>query len=199
MCWNRNAYGCSCRIVLYVANQFSLPNCVVCNELVLAAELRCLQRSNFCCWIVVSAVNQSADESVFQQISPLTILYFSELVCWWISITSEPFFANKFLSEIYISGLVQWLKWFHCVITTCGTLEYELVYAWSMHGDELGDYWIWIYWFVAIDVLDGATGIRPSSGQGHPTSGTGRWFPPSSLIMLIYEMFYHECHNITLV
>jgi hypothetical protein len=68
-----------------------------------------------------------------------------------------------------------------------------------MHKDELGDYWIRIYWFVAIDVLGGAAGIRPSSGQGQPVGGTGRWFPSPSLIMLIYEIPYYECHHIMLV
>ena len=31
---------------------------------------------------------------------------------------------------------------------------------------------------VIIDVLGGATRISPSPGQGHPTIGIGRWFPP---------------------
>jgi len=52
---------------------------------------------------------------------------------------------------------------------------------------------------VAIDVLGGAFGIGPSSGQEHLTGGTSRWFSPFSFIMLIYEMFYNECHHIVLV
>jgi len=63
------------------------------------------------------------------------------------------------------------------MVVICGTLEYELVYTWDMHGEEC-NYWIRMYWFVAIDILGGATGIGPSSRQGHPTSGTSRWFPP---------------------
>jgi len=51
---------------------------------------------------------------------------------------------------------------------------------------------------MAIDFLGSAIGIRPSSGQGHPTGETCRWFSLSSFIMLIYEMFYYECHNIAL-
>jgi len=39
---------------------------------------------------------------------------------------------------------------------------------------------------MAINVLGGATGIRPSSGQGHPTGGTGRWFPPFSCMVLMF-------------
>ena len=68
----------------------------------------------------------------------------------------------------------------------CGTLEYEPVYASSMHGDELGDYWIRTYWFMAIDVLGGSTKIGPLSRQGHPTSGTCRWFPLFSSMMLMF-------------
>ena len=64
------------------------------------------------------------------------------------------------------------------MVIICGTLEYELMYAWDMYGEELCNYWIRMYWFVAIDILGGATGIRHSSGQGHPTGGTTRWFPP---------------------
>ena len=52
---------------------------------------------------------------------------------------------------------------------------------------------------MAIDVLGGAFGVGPSLGQGHPAGGTSKWFSPSSFIMLIYEMFYHECHHIVLV
>jgi hypothetical protein len=32
-------------------------------------------------------------------------------------------------------------------------------------------------------VLGGATEIGPSTGQGHPTEGIGRWFPPFFCIM----------------
>jgi hypothetical protein len=65
-------------------------------------------------------------------------------------------------------------------------MKHELVYAWDMRSDELCDYWIQIYWFVAIDVLGGTFGIRPLSGQGHPAGGTGRWFPPFSCITLMF-------------
>jgi hypothetical protein len=60
-----------------------------------------------------------------------------------------------------------------------------------VHGDELGDYWIRMYWFVAIDVLRGATKIGPSSGQGQPAGGTGKWFPPFSQMMF---MFWNDLH-----
>jgi hypothetical protein len=43
-----------------------------------------------------------------------------------------------------------------------------------------------MYLFVAIDVLVGAAGIRPSSGQGQSTSGAGRWFPPFSCMMFMF-------------
>jgi len=38
---------------------------------------------------------------------------------------------------------------------------------------------------VAIDVLGVAAEIRPSSGQGQPIGGAGRWFPPFSHMMLM--------------
>jgi hypothetical protein len=45
------------------------------------------------------------------------------------------------------------------MVVICGTLAYELVYAWDMHGEGLCNYWIRMYWFVAIDVLGGTIGI----------------------------------------
>jgi hypothetical protein len=80
----------------------------------------------------------------------------------------------------------------------CGTLEREHMDSWNKYNDEC-DLKMQIYWFVALDVLGGAVGIRPSSGQGQPAGGTGRWFSPSSFITLIYEMLYHECYRIVLV
>jgi hypothetical protein len=68
------------------------------------------------------------------------------------------------------------------VTVMCGTLEYELAYAWNIHSDELGDYWIRMYRFVVVDVLGGTTEIEPSSGQGHPMGGTCRWFAPPHLL-----------------
>jgi hypothetical protein len=38
---------------------------------------------------------------------------------------------------------------------------------------------------MVINGLGGASGIRPSSGQGHPAGGTGRWYPPFSRMMLM--------------
>ena len=58
-----------------------------------------------------------------------------------------------------------------CMTTSCVITEYECTDLWSL-----------------------VQRIKPSSGQGHPTGGTGRWFSPSSFLMLIYE-----CHNIALV
>jgi hypothetical protein len=55
-----------------------------------------------------------------------------------------------------------------------------------------------------IDVLGGAAGIRPSSGQGQTTGGIGRWFPPFSrmmfmiwndLLMMIYYWILDEWWN----
>jgi hypothetical protein len=54
------------------------------------------------------------------------------------------------------------------MVVICGTLEYELVYAWDMHGEELCNYWIRMYWFVAIDVLGGATGINLRQDKDTP-------------------------------
>jgi hypothetical protein len=48
-----------------------------------------------------------------------------------------------------------------------------------------------MYWFLAIDVLGGAAKIGSSSGQGQPTGGTGRWFPPFSHMMF---MFWNDLH-----
>jgi hypothetical protein len=44
---------------------------------------------------------------------------------------------------------------------------------------------------LAIDVLGGAAKIGSSSGQGQPTGGTGRWFPPFSHMMF---MFWNDLH-----
>jgi len=40
---------------------------------------------------------------------------------------------------------------------------------------------------VTINVLDGAVGTRPSSRQGQPAGGAGRWFPPFSRMMFIFS------------
>jgi hypothetical protein len=73
----------------------------------------------------------------------------------------------------------------------CGTLECEHMNSWNKYSDEC-DSKIQMYWFMTIDVLGGAAGIGPSSGQGKPAGGAGRWLPPSFFITLIYEMHYHE-------
>jgi len=49
-----------------------------------------------------------------------------------------------------------------------------------MYGNESCDFKMQMSLFVTIDVLGGAI------GQGHPTGGTGRWFPPFSCIMLMF-------------
>ena len=41
-----------------------------------------------------------------------------------------------------------------------------------MHGEELCNYWIWMYWFMTINVLGGLSRIGPLSGQEHLTGGT---------------------------
>jgi hypothetical protein len=71
-----------------------------------------------------------------------------------------------------------------CVI--CGTLECEHVDSWNMYGDESCDFRMQMCWFVTSDVLDDANGIEHSTGQRHPTGGTGRWFPPFSCITLMF-------------
>jgi hypothetical protein len=37
-----------------------------------------------------------------------------------------------------------------------------------------------------IDVLGGAAGIRPLSGQGKTAGGTGRWFLPFSCMVFMF-------------
>jgi len=39
---------------------------------------------------------------------------------------------------------------------------------------------------MVIDVLGGVVGIGPSSRQGQPVSGVGRWFPPFSRMMFMF-------------
>jgi len=39
---------------------------------------------------------------------------------------------------------------------------------------------------VAIDVLGGVAGIKPSSGQGQSAGEVGRWFPPFSCMMFMF-------------
>jgi hypothetical protein len=46
--------------------------------------------------------------------------------------------------------------------------------SWNRYGDESCDFRMQMCLLVTIDVLGGATGIGPSTGQGHPTRGTGR-------------------------
>jgi hypothetical protein len=66
-----------------------------------------------------------------------------------------------------------------------GTLEREHMNSWKKYGDDC-DSKIQMYWFVTIDVLGGAVGIGPSSGQGQPASGAGRWFPSFSHLMFMF-------------
>jgi hypothetical protein len=66
----------------------------------------------------------------------------------------------------------------------CGTLECEHMDSWNKYSDEC-DSRMQMYWFVAIDVLGVVAEIRPSSGQGQPICGAGRWFPPFSRMMLM--------------
>jgi hypothetical protein len=71
-----------------------------------------------------------------------------------------------------------------CDGVKCGTLECEHMDSWNKYGVEC-DLRKQMYWCVVVDVLGGAAGIGPSSGQGQPTGGTGRWFPPFSCTMLM--------------
>jgi hypothetical protein len=61
--------------------------------------------------------------------------------------------------------------------TSCVITEYECTDLWSLVQ----------------------LGLDPHQDKDNPTGGTSRWFSPSSFLMLIYEMFYYECHNIALV
>jgi hypothetical protein len=67
----------------------------------------------------------------------------------------------------------------------CGTLECGHMDSWNKYDDEC-DLRMQIYWF-GIDVLGGAAGIRPSSGQGQTAGGTGRWFPHFSHMMFMFR------------
>jgi len=93
-----------------------------------------------------------------------------------------------------------------CDDVICGTLECEYVDSWNMYGDESCDFRIQIFWFMTIDVLGGAIGIGLLTGQGLPTGGTSRWFPPPSsvtwvskvnLLQKIYCLLYGmlNCHE----
>jgi len=68
-------------------------------------------------------------------------------------------------------------------------------YSWNKYGDECY-LKMQMYWFVVIDVLGGVVRIRPSPGQGQPTSGAGRWFPPFSRMILCFEIIYLWCYFI---
>lgn len=76
-----------------------------------------------------------------------------------------------------------WNEFIVWLCNMCGTLECEHVDSWNMYGDESCDFKMQMCWFVTIDVLGGVTEIGPSTGQGHPTGGTSRWFPPFFCIM----------------
>jgi len=135
-----------CWIVLSVANEFSLPNCVVSNELVFAAKLCCLQRINFRCRIVLSATNQlhyrivlsqaeqfllpNCGVPVNQWISSLMILCFSESVRWWVYVVT-----NQFVDELCCSESVHWwicvltnqFRWRVCVISFANEFVFQQI------------------------------------------------------------------------
>jgi len=67
----------------------------------------------------------------------------------------------------------------------CGTFAYEHMDSWNRYGDEC-EFKMQMCWFVTIDVLSGATMIEPSIEQGHPTGGTGKWFPSFSHMMFMF-------------
>jgi len=68
----------------------------------------------------------------------------------------------------------------------CGTLECEHMNSWIKYGDEC-DLKIQMYCFVTIDILSGTVEIGPSSGQGQPAGGAGRWFPPFFRMMFMFS------------
>jgi len=67
----------------------------------------------------------------------------------------------------------------------CAMLECVHMDSWNKYGDE-SDLKMQMYWFVTVDVLGGVAKIGPLLGQGQPTSGAGRWFPPFSRMILIF-------------
>jgi len=66
----------------------------------------------------------------------------------------------------------------------CGTLECEHMDSWNKYGDEC-DLRMQMYLCVVVDVSGVIIGIGPSSRQGQPAGGTGKWFPPFSCMMLL--------------
>jgi hypothetical protein len=60
--------------------------------------------------------------------------------------------------------------------------------SWNRYGDESCDFRMQMCLLVTIDVLGGATGIRPSTEQGHPTEGTSRWLPPFSSVTWVSKV-----------
>ena len=58
-----------------------------------------------------------------------------------------------------------------CILRICMVLVYAITKC------EYTDWW-------SFNVSGGATGIEPSTWQGHPTGGAGKWPPPFSIIIL---------------
>jgi len=52
-----------------------------------------------------------------------------------------------------------------------------MVLVYAITKCEYTDWW-------SFNVSGGATGIKPSTWQGHPTGGAGKWPPPFSIIIL---------------
>jgi hypothetical protein len=71
---------------------------------------------------------------------------------------------------------------------TCGTFDCEYEYSWNMYGDELCNYRMQMSCLWSLICLGGATGIGPSTRQGHPTGGTSRWLPPPPSITLVSKV-----------
>jgi len=84
-------------IMLSAANQFSLPNCGINSESILAVVLWCQQRISSRCWIVVLATNQFLLPNLWsqQRIS---------FCCWTVVST-----ANQFSLPNYVSATNQFL------------------------------------------------------------------------------------------
>jgi len=147
-------------------------------------------------WRVCIVGNQFIDEFVVQQISfadesmsPI-ISHKRVSFVYELHVTSESVSLPNFASLVK-----QFPCWFSAAdshirndVNACNDLIVWLCNIWNAWMSTcvfLENIWWWVMWLsntnvliVIIDVLGGATRISLSTGQGHPTRGISRWFPP---------------------
>ena len=127
--WSQQRINSRCWIMVSAMNQFSLPNYGGSSELIFTAEFVESTTNQFL--LLKYGVSSEpvfatefcvSSELVFatefgvtsEPVSP-TILYSSKSVPWQTCITNEPDSLQSSTAD-YISELVQWLKWLHCMI-----------------------------------------------------------------------------------